>query len=193
MIRASLLCAYCRSSIDEPRPVCIEAICWDCVAKPWQRALSAVLLSMLALGCRSPAFPEPTQRTPSGIGVSGVHLSVTELVSIDERVAATAECLDRVAVDGTETCPPTGRRVTKRVERVHVEPTCWIDVPGYSRPQRGTVHRGVVRVGRGTRALQHEASVIQLGGYHSHARCAPTILCEHAGPKPFPYKCEEKP
>jgi len=154
--------------------------------------VSLLCLALLA-GCREPAFPESTQRTPSGIGVSGELLSVTELVSIDERVAATAECLDRVATEGTEDCPPTGRRVTRQLERVHVEPTCWIKVPGYSRPQRGTVKSGVVRVGRGTRALQHEASVVLLDGYHSHAQCAPTILCEHAGPKPFPYRCEPRP
>jgi len=163
------------------------------LAKLYRRSVACAWI-VLGLGCQPPTFPAPTQRTPSGIGVSGAHLAQAELVSIDERVAANAECLERIAVapskakDGA-VCSPTGRHVTGRVQRVHVDTACAIDVPGSDEPQQGTVRKGIVHVSRTTRALQHEASVVLLGGYHSHAKCSPTILCEKAGPPALPTAC----
>jgi hypothetical protein len=72
---------------------------------------------------------------------------------------------------------------------VHVDTACAIAVPGSDEPQQGTVRKGVVHVSRTTRALRHEASVVSLGGYHSHAKCSPTILCEKAGPPALPTAC----
>ena len=134
--------------------------------------MRASLLCLAIIGCTGPRYPK---------GISGARLAPDERANVDARVAATAECLHAL-----------GYRDLAPVERIRVEPTCWIDVPGYSRPQRGTVDHGAVRVGRCTRALQHEATVIMLRGYHSHAPDSPTILCEHAGPKPFACSCEEK-
>jgi len=148
------------------------------------------LITVLIIGCSPPRFPNPDQLTPSGIGVSGANLSQAELISIDERVEATRQCLEQVATEPTGDCPATGKRVTGTVSRIHVENTCWIKVSGYDKPQRGSVEKGVARVGRDTRSVQHEGSVLLLSGFHSHNKCAPTILCEHAGPKPFPWKCE---
>lgn len=133
---------------------------------------SLLAIALLPLGC--------TTRHPDTLTISGAPLTDEQRAWIPEALAATADCLREL-----------GHRDLEPVYSVRVMPTCCFPVRGYSKPQRGTVDGDTVVTGRDLRTLRHEATVVMLDGYHSHAPDSPTILCEHAGRNAPAFKCEE--
>lgn len=85
-----------------------------------------------------------------------------------------------------------GGEISRDAPEIYVHSTCWFKLSGYGYVRGYTNQRDKVEIGLCTRAQNHEIVSLVFGS-HSHSPESLTILCEHAGPKPFECACEPKP
>lgn len=143
-----------------------------------------LLFTLTVVACTEPRVPE------GKFTITGAAKTQAEHDNIRAQVESALECYRSL-----------GLKPHRFVREVRVRSTCWIKVPGYSTPQRGTVYSSdVVIVGRAERALKHEVTIVA-HGHDDHSRekdaegnyKSPILRCEHYGVQPLPYQCEPKP
>lgn len=134
---------------------------------------SSLFLALFLTSCGSPNPYDPTY--------TGHPLTSEQRENALERYNAGLEC-------GFD----LGGEVKRDAPEIYVHSTCWFKLSGYGYVRGYTNQRDRVEVGKCTRAQNHE-TVSLVFGRHSHDPESLTILCEHAGPKPFDCMCEPDP